>query len=595
MEKRLTVKAKKIKSLYDKEFFSKNDLQSMLNHLRYAENSEKPQLKKEIKSRLDTLGFPVTPKDDENTDTELEQIRKKVSQALSSYAWSNSIRNDIIHTLYHTFQQYAAPADFLLRLVEAHEPKDEKTGESIFQGQKLRLRLLKMAASTLLDLPNKSMFRKNYHGLRCIKSYCSEHYCKKENLSLRELKFSILLHLDDHIFDNLTNASIDETRRNGKYGLLRVCDNLEKGYFDDKTREDLFFFAVAYQFSAEECIERLFEEYYINNLLACISDEADSGILPDGHGIHQKNYQDIVWLYYINWQSNDAENLTPKETLEKIETALEELKGDTTYRSSHKTSENTAYYADILYDVIFHIEEEQILDFIKCHYDCSGKVQQTASAIQDAEFMKTKLSLDSGFTFLSSDIIREANGIIWESSLKSDEFNSIAEQEEQRSRAFTIAEQKEQRNRAFTIAEQEEQRSKAFKRFVDDVKSILIQSNCCSFSCEKGETEEYTKRMEHDTRRFCKMFYHAIRYMTNPQRNNVNPTRTDVLAHYHAYYNQKNKGKHKNFSEVWKDYTHRITGLDQYLNDANFIPMSEKNIIDMMCVLSSYYSMQISD
>lgn len=83
--------------------------------------------------------------------------------------------------------------------------------------------------------------------------------------------------------------------------------------------------------------------------------------------------------------------------------------------------------------------------------------------------------------------------------------------------------------------------------------------------------------------------------MTNPQRNNVNPTRTDVLAHYHAYYNQKNKGKHKNFSEVWKDYTHRITGLDQYLNDANFIPMSEKNIIDMMCVLSSYYSMQISD
>ena len=92
------------------------------------------------------------------------------------------------------------------------------------------------------------------------------------------------------------------------------------------------------------------------------------------------------------------------------------------------------------------------------------------------------------------------------------------------------------------------------------------------------------------------MFYHAIRHMTTSEnttkRKNAVITRTEVLAHYHAYYNQKNKGKHKNFSEVWADYTHRITGLDQYLNDANFIPMSEKNIIDMMCVLSSYYSMQ---
>lgn len=552
MEIELTAKAKKIKKLYDRDFFSKTDLKNMMTDLVAAENAEKPKIKKAIKERLNTLGFSVDSKDNnENDDIELEQIRKKVTLAISSYAWAGSIRSEIIHTLYHTFQQYAAPADFLLRLVEAHEPRKEDTQKSIFHGQRLRLRLLKMAAIMLLDMPAGSMFLDNYtgyNGLGYIKKYCINKYCDKKTCTKQKLKALIVEKLDDSIFNILENpkTTSEQTRRNGTYGLLRVCDNLEDGYFDNKTRMDLFFFAVAYQFSAEECIEKLFEEYYINNLLACISDERNNSVLPDGHGIHWKDYRDIVWLYYTDWQYKDTDNRSPIETLAKIEMALAQLKGDTTYHSQHKTSANTAYYADLRYDVLFNIKENQFLDFMRETYDCSGTVQQTASAIQNEEFMQTQLTMDSGFTFFSSDTIKDA------CSIPRDNF-------------------------------QEGTKSEAFNSFFNEVAKILKESECCD------PEEEHIKR-------FCRMFYHAIRYMTTSEnttkRKNAVITRTEVLAHYHAYYNQKNKGKHKNFSEVWADYTHRITGLDQYLNDANFIPMSEKNIIDMMCVLSSYYSMQ---
>ena len=61
------------------------------------------------------------------------------------------------------------------------------------------------------------------------------------------MKVLIVEKLDDSIFNILENpkTTIEQTRRNGTYGLLRVCDNLEDGYFDNKTRMDLFFFAVA--------------------------------------------------------------------------------------------------------------------------------------------------------------------------------------------------------------------------------------------------------------------------------------------------------------------------------------------------------------
>lgn len=519
----LTRKAKEIKKLYEKDFFSQKDLKKLLQDLIVADNAEKPQIKTILAEKLNTLGISVSQ------ESCMETFREKVDLAVSSFVWERSVHSEILHTLYHTFLQYAAPEDFLLRLIEAHEPKgnDQK---SVFHGQRLRLRLLKMAAVTLHSLPDGNRFP-NYGGLHYIQKYLG---CTK-----KELKAAILLKLDDHVFDVLKTATKEQIRRNGSYGLLRVCDNLENGYFDDKTRNDLFFFAVAYQFSAEECIEKLFEEYYINNLLRCISEEKNSGALPDGHGIHWKDYRDIVWLYYINWQ--DKNNRSSVETLGKISSALSQLKGDQTFHSRQDAPNNTTYYIDLRYNVLFDITEEQFLDFIKENYDCSGIVRQTASAIQNMPFMKTPLTEDCGFTFIHFDTIKDA------CCIPTDHFQKVTKQEA-----------------------------------LASVSRTLQKSGCCE------------PDMEH-VQQFCRMLYHAIRYMTRPESENAIPTRTDVLARYHAYYNQKNRGKQKNFSEVWADYTHRLTGLDQYLNDANFIPMSEKNIIDMMCVLSSYYSMQSED
>ena len=527
MEVELTQKAKERKKNYDKDFFSRTDIDNMMLDLRHADNAEKPKIKHDISEKLKILGIKV------DSSLSIFDFQEKINIALSDNIFGKAVHTKILKKLYETFQQYAAPKDFLLRLVEAHEPKDKNTQNSIFYNQSLRLRLLKMATIMLLDLPHNSIFRKNYGGLAHVKK-CLDNISKESG---QDLKTSILWHLEDKIFDDLKEATKDQIKRKGKYGLLRICNNLENGYFDDQTRMDLFFFAVAYQFSTEECIEKLFEEYYINNLLACISEERNNGLLPDGHGIHWKNYQDIVWLYYINWQSQDVDNRSPIETLGKIEEAFIQLKGDMTYRLNHQNHENTDYYAN-LFSRVRDVKEDQFLDFIKERYDCSGEVKQTASAIQKSKFMQEQLTKDSGFTFVSPYTIKDACCVPGEDDFK-----------------------KSAKERALN--------------------EISFECGCC-----------YCKSEKEHIQKFCKVLYHAVQYITDSKRRNAIPTRMDVFARYHAYYNRNNKGKHKSFSEVWADYTCHITGLDQYLNDANFIPISEKNIIDMCFVLSSYYSMQ---
>ena len=82
----------------------------------------------------------------------------------------------------------------------------------------------------LLDMPADSMFLDNYtgyNGLGYIKKYCIDKYCDKKTCTKQKLKVLIVEKLDDSIFNILENpkTTIEQTRRNGTYGLLRICDN----------------------------------------------------------------------------------------------------------------------------------------------------------------------------------------------------------------------------------------------------------------------------------------------------------------------------------------------------------------------------------
>ena len=69
-----------------------------------------------------------------------------------------------------------------------------------------------------------------------------------------------------------------------------------------------------------------------------------------------------------------------------------------------------------------------------------------------------------------------------------------------------------------------------------------------------------------------------------------NMTRTALITAYYYWYNTINEHNEteKNFIDVIADYTNPVIGLNSYLAQAGYQPISEKNIFDMAVIFSSY-------
>ena len=295
---------------------------------------------------------------------------------------------EMTHNVYNAFLQefkenpYPLPEEYISRIVDS---KIFPTwGED-----SLRLKILKVFirdAASLKEAGYQSLY---------IKQYVRKKTGKKK-ISSQDL----LENLDDLIFEVLANADHQQCRKNGKYGLLKIADDLSSGKFGNcnVVREEIFLFAIVFELmyftgNAEEKVtdeERsrdiekvMFSDYYTNNIMRFVSSSHEylkrGGELqnPTGKGINYKNYMEVIFLYYLRrWDLTVEEKIIgvyrmAKDVHCEYMNRIEERED-----SSKNYINRTCLYTESFKNKVLETEEE-FKEFLVLNYDCSIRPENT--------------------------------------------------------------------------------------------------------------------------------------------------------------------------------------------------------------------------
>ncbi|WP_418774166.1 hypothetical protein [Hominenteromicrobium sp.] len=207
----------------------------------------------------------------------------------------SEIEERMIMALYSRYKEYPNPEEYMSRIVNRL-----CFNEDLWMQDSLRLRILKQFMKYGNYLSDAG-----YGGRKAITDYAKTK-AKKKTLSGDD----VLIFVDDGIFSCLEDATKAQKKPDGKYGLLKLSDDLATGKFraEGSTKKGLYLFAMVFgmtYFSGKvdsgEILDyrtdieiNLFRDYYSNNLMRFIS-EAYRGRLceyemdPSGQGINYKN------------------------------------------------------------------------------------------------------------------------------------------------------------------------------------------------------------------------------------------------------------------------------------------------------------------
>lgn len=293
------------------------------------------------------------------------------------------LEEQMIRALMHTFRRYPSPEDYLERIVmRLSDPEDYDPDDT------LRLKILKRF------IRHTDYLRPaGYGGRLHIRSYVTNKTGQK-----RPNEQDILTLLDDGVFDVLEDPAVTREQRKpaGKYGLLKLADDLASGRFKTQggTRRDLYLFAMAYDMTYSmndkerdgltDVVKNLFHDYYANNVIRFAQPQyANAGELesdPAGRDINYKNFAEMIYLYCIS-----GEGLP----VEKIERASRMIK-----RASELGAEGPPQAADESYDTVyfrdlgkssnvFGLDEAEFINYLVQHYDCSpAQMAKAGGALQ---------------------------------------------------------------------------------------------------------------------------------------------------------------------------------------------------------------------
>lgn len=240
------------------------------------------------------------------------QIQYETGKPLSYY--QNLIQNSdlpdfsdyesqVLHALYRQYQSFPTPSQYLARIV-----KQNSNPEDHWESDSLRLRILKQFIKYGNYLADAG-----YGGRMVIRNYVKQKTGKTPDM------VQVLSLLDDGVFSVLENSDKAFRKPSGKYGLLKLADDLanEKYRAEGATRQSLYLFAMVYGLKFEpyeissnagagsDLEKALFRDYYSNNLMRWLSDAYKPGMTefevdPTGMGINFKNFAEVVYLYYLS-------------------------------------------------------------------------------------------------------------------------------------------------------------------------------------------------------------------------------------------------------------------------------------------------------
>ena len=346
------------KSICDASAFARK-----LEQLRYAQKSSRPSIMNELYIMLGRIGIEYEKGKD------YAYYEQLINDAYIPD--TEEIEERILHSLNEKYHDYPTPEEYMLRIVNTlASPFDE------WQNDTLRLRILKQFIKY-----GNYLHDAGFGGRLAIRKYVRE----KINCSVSD--DDVIAALDDGIFSCLIDASRDDRRPEGKYGIIKLSDDLACGKFrtGGATKRGLYLFAMVYDMTYtidssdmirddnSDIEKNLFTDYYTNNLMRYLSDSFSEEAFkfesdPSGQGINYKNFSDMVYLYFIS-----RREYTPQE---KIKRSHEMIKALTTSRNESHNPEagykgRTSHYREIFTEDILSLNENEFMSFIRENYNCN--------------------------------------------------------------------------------------------------------------------------------------------------------------------------------------------------------------------------------
>lgn len=291
----------------------------------------------------------------------------------------------VLHSLFRQFQNFPSPSQYLERLVRQYSSPDDH-----WEMDPLRLQILKQFIKY-----GNCLSDAGFGGRMAVRSYIRQKTGKSPDPA------AMADQIDDGIFQVLETADKTMKKPQGKYGLLKLADDLanERFRLEGATRQALYLFAMVYNMrfepymavSAEEAascdLEKdLFRDYYANNLMRWLSDSYRSGMTefevdPTGMGINFKNFAEVIYLYYLTTDYSPAEKIrrsssmiqtvideTGKATGERDLTSVTTMAGTGEYRS-RILGDFSRYFPG--HKKFQELSEEELKNLLLTHYDTS--------------------------------------------------------------------------------------------------------------------------------------------------------------------------------------------------------------------------------
>ena len=496
----------------------------------------------------------------------------------------SEIEDRMLFALYSRYEEYPSPEDYMKRIVDRL-----CFDEDDWQHETLRIRILKQFikyGNYLVDA--------GFGGRKVICDFV------KDKIGKRPSDEEVLTNLDDEIFLGLETATKPQKKPEGKFGLLKVVDDLATGKFraGGATKRSLYLFAMVYGMTyysgnidngeildfKTDIETNLFRDYYANNLMRFISKVYKGKLCeyeldPSGQGINYKNFAEMIYLYYIAKDCSPQDKIKlSNEMIRRVQESqfkqgrvhTNDIGGTFFYRGifQNKSVENL-FSEDIL-----SLEETEFEKFICENYDCDTYAgsYETKRGVVDSKTGIFQLETEQNSAFreyqsIINDLI--GLGVALENCNYGLWFTDVA--------AFR---KKGYENICDRRVEIDRDKFEEFMELLFGINSFMGYTVDEDVSLQ-NEAQEWTEPSKMKTKALYVSSANAV-------------TRTSMIVAYYYYYNALHEDdgndKWKSFEEVFNNFKKDI---DLKLEAAFYQPLSGKNIFDVLVVFSSYAYLNI--
>lgn len=544
------------------KLITKGDIESVLEKLVCVGNkSNRPSVLRVLFEMLDATGIEYEKGKDNQYYIDLINS--------CEFPDFQQIEEKFIYILYSVYKNYLSPEDYMLRIVD-------KLSIDNWNEDTLRIRILKQ----FIKYGNYLSDAK-YGGKKYVQDYI------KNKCGTKKINEEIVLsELDDDIFEVLEKAEKQQKKPEGKFGLLKLCDDLANGKFrtGGATKKGLYLFAFVFNmtyYAGEKEFDKslydtdielnLFSDYYMNNLMRFVSDAYNGKLCeyeldPSGQGINYKNFAEMVYIYYLSSPySIESKIKKSSEMIDRI------VKSEEQGASSKFIDSKTIHYKSLFYkneevfsDDLLKMPEDVFEQYLIENFlhntlvtdEKTGKVHNIGpmqlEAEQNTAFSVYKQLLDD---MLYEGIkLENCNYGLWFADVAELKMNGI-----------------DRIVKKYNIINHED-----FEEFIN----LLLGVN--SFLGYTVNEKESSQNTDQEYSKISKIKTKAL-YVTDA----ANISRTSLIVAYYYYYNAVNLDSEaiNRFRDCFLDFKQSV---DELLYEAGYQPFSGKNIFDVLVAFSSY-------